>query len=110
MGKHESVFILKRYAPSPSPKNISFWRTAVRTYYELSSVDKKYTDRTIKALDIAINLAPTDPKLYYNKALILETQGKKDEEIQNLMQALILKPNYLEAKTTLDEATASAKP
>ena len=93
-----------------SPKNVSFWRTAIRTYFELASLDKKYTDNTLDALDMTIKLAPTDPKLYYNKALILESLGKKDEQIQNLKQALKLKPNYLDAKTSLSEATKAATP
>ncbi len=93
-----------------SPNNVSFWRTAVRTYFELSNLDKKYTGSTLAALDEAIKLAPTDPKLFYNKALILESEGKKEESIKNLQTALKLKPNYLEAKASLEEATASTKP
>ena len=92
-----------------SPNNISFWRTAIRTYFELSSLDPKYMEDTLNAIDTAIKLAPTDPKLYYNKALILESQKKKDESIQALKEALKLKPNYLEAQEALKEATASGK-
>lgn len=93
-----------------SPKNVSFLRTAVRTFFELSIIDKNYTDKTLQTLDLAIKLAPTDPKLYYNKALILDSMGKKDEEAQALQQAIKLKPNYLEALEQLKEATGSAKP
>jgi len=92
-----------------SPKNISFWRTAVRTYFELATLDKKYIDQTLQALDKAISLSPTDPKLYYNKALVLDTKGKKDEEIKFLQQALLLRPNYQEAIAQLKEATAPAR-
>ncbi len=92
-----------------SPKNVSFLRTAIRTYFELATVDKKYTDITLQALDKAIKLAPTDPKLYYNKALILQSQDKKDQAIEILKKTIQLKPNYLEALASLKEATASAK-
>lgn len=88
-----------------SPKNVSFWRSAVRTYFELALVDQ-----TLKALDNVILLAPTDPKPYYNKALILDSLGQKQEEIKVLQQAIELKPNYLEALAQLKEATASARP
>ncbi|TSC88248.1 MAG: Uncharacterized protein G01um10147_153 [Microgenomates group bacterium Gr01-1014_7] len=81
-----------------SPKNVSFWRTAVRTYFELADFNK-----TLETLDKAIRLAPTDPKLYYNKALILESLGKKEEAVLELKKAINLKPNYLEAKAQLDE-------
>ena len=90
-----------------NPNNVSFWRSAIRTYFELSSLDKKYIEVTLTTIDHTIKLAPTDPKLYYNKALILDSQGKKAEGIKVLEQALQLKPNYLEAKAQLKEATKS---
>lgn len=92
-----------------NPKNVSFWRTGIRTYFELVTLDKKYIDLTLKALDQAIKLAPTDPKLYYNKALVLESLGKKDEAVQTLKAALKLKPDYLEVIEQLKEATKSGE-
>jgi len=92
------------------PKNVSYYRTAVRTYFELAALDKKYVEKTLEVLNKAIALAPTDPKLYYNKALILHALGRKDEEVKVLQQALKLKPDYLELLDQLKEATASAKP
>lgn len=92
-----------------SPQNISFYRTAVRTYFELSLTDNAFIDKTLQTLDQSIKLAPTDPKLYYNKALILESIGKKEEQIRALEKALQLKPNYLEALALLKEATGSAR-
>lgn len=93
-----------------SPKNVSFVRTAVRTYFELSTLDKSFIAKTLQTLDRGIQLAPTDPKLYYNKALILQSQGKKAEATAQLQKAIALKPNYLEALAQLKEATASGKP
>ncbi len=87
-----------------SPNNVSFWRTAVRTYFELSSLDKIYTEKTLEALDKAISLAPTDPKLYYNKALILQSLDEKEKAVEVLKKAIELKPNYLEALEQLKEA------
>lgn len=92
-----------------SPSNISFWRTAIRTYFELSTLDDKYLTQTLMALDMAIKLAPTDPKLYYNKALILSSTGKTKEVITLLQKAVFLKPNYVEAVEALKEATSSSK-
>jgi len=90
-----------------NPRNVSYLRTAVRTYFELSLIDNAFTDKALQALDKSIRLAPTDPKLLYNKALILESIGKKDESIETLRQTLKLKPNYLEAVAQLQEATKS---
>lgn len=92
-----------------SPKNVSFLRTAIRTYFELSSTDNIYTQKTIDAINQTITLAPTDPKLYYNRALVLESVGKKEEAIIALKKALELKPNYIEALDQMKEATAPAK-
>src|SRR3990167_9271768 len=80
-----------------SPKNISFYRTAVRTYFELASLDEKYFDKTLEALDMATALAPTDPKLYYNKGLVLLQVGDKEKAKEAFEKAVKLKPNYQEA-------------
>ncbi|MDO8573861.1 MAG: O-antigen ligase family protein [Candidatus Daviesbacteria bacterium] len=79
-----------------SPKNVSYFRTAIRTYFALSEMDK-----TLQILDSAIKLAPTDPKLFYNKALVLEAMDKKDDSIKALNEAVRLKPNYTEALSGL---------
>lgn len=86
-----------------SPANVSLWRTAIRTYYVLSIIDKEYEQKTIEVIDKTISLAPTDPKLYYNKALILSQQDKLPEAIEVMSEAIELKPNYREAKISLGE-------
>lgn len=91
-----------------NPKNVSFWRTAIRTYFEISAFDKIYTQKTLEAVNRAIQLAPTDPKLYYNKALILESIDKKEQALEALKKALELKPNYLEVKEKLDEINSQS--
>ena len=81
-----------------SPKNVSYWRTAIRTYFELSDIDL-----TLDALNKSIALAPTDPKLYLTKATILQSIGKNNEAKEALKKAIELKPNYQEAKANLDK-------
>ena len=85
------------------PHNTSFYRTAIRTYYQLSALDQKFVDKTLKTLDQTILLSPTDPKLLFNKAMILSVNGKNQEAVKVLEQTLKLKPNYLEAKEKLKE-------
>ena len=85
------------------PKNVSFWRTAIRTYFALSTIDPAYNQKTIQALDKSIALAPTDPKLPYNKALVLEELNQNDQALQSFQQALQLKPNYHEALISLSD-------
>ncbi len=88
---------------SLSPKNLSLFRTAVRTYYALSNIDPKYNQITLHAIDESINLAPTDAKLYYNKALILANLERMDEAIKEMQKAIKLKPNYREAILSLGQ-------
>jgi len=85
------------------PSNTSLWRTAILNYYTLSLTDPQYEQKTMDTFDKTISLAPTDPKLYYNKALILEQLKRSDEAIKSLKQALALKPNYDDALFKLAE-------
>lgn len=86
-----------------SPKNISLLRTAIRTYYQLSILDPRFEDKTLKIIDQSIQLAPTDAKLYYNKGLVLLGFGKKREALEALKKAVELKPNYEDALRQLEE-------
>ncbi len=86
-----------------SPKNTSLWRTAIRTYYQLSSIDPAFEQKTVETIDRTISLAPTDPKLYFNKGLILAAQKKMPEAIIALEQAIKLKPNYLDTMLMLSD-------
>lgn len=94
--KDQSLSLTKKILED-SPNNTSFWRTAIRTYFALSSLDKIYTDKTLETIDHTIELAPTDAKLYYNKAVILGSQKRVDEAISTLKKATELKANYRDA-------------
>ncbi|MBI2601004.1 O-antigen ligase family protein [Candidatus Daviesbacteria bacterium] len=90
-----------KQAIEKSPNNVSFLRTAIRTYYQLASIDPEFNQKTLDTVDAAIKLAPTDPKLYYNKAIILGQLNKNEEAIKALDKALELKPNYREGYLAL---------
>jgi len=92
-----------KLALQASPANTSFYRTAIRTYYQLSALDDKYQKTTLQMLDKTIQLAPTDAKVYYNKGLILGQFGQTDEGLKALQKAIELKSNYREAYLTLGE-------
>ncbi|MBI2022471.1 tetratricopeptide repeat protein [Candidatus Daviesbacteria bacterium] len=82
-------------------KNTSFFRTAIRTFYQLSAIDSKFEKKTLEVVDKTIALAPTDAKLYYNKGLILYQLNRPEEAVVSFNQALELRPNYREAYLTL---------
>lgn len=100
--KDQSILFTEN-ALTQSPANVSLWRTAIRTYYVLSIMDPQYEAKTIEVIDETIRRAPTDPKLYYNKALILSQQNKLEDAIKNMLLAIDLKPNYREAKISLGD-------
>ncbi len=96
-------------ALASSPNNISLWRTAIRTFFQLSSIDPKYTQKTLDAFEKAITLAPTDPKLYQSKAQVFKAMDKQDEAIEAYKKAIELKPNYREAYLELGEVYQDKK-
>lgn len=80
-----------------NPKNITYLRSAIRTYFELSSIDEAYNQKTLESFDKAIVLASTDPKLYYNKGLVLGGLNRSEEALSEIQRAIDLKLNYREA-------------
>ena len=81
----------------------SILRTAIRTYFQLSLLDPKYKDKTLEIVNQTIKLAPTDPKLLVNKAVILTQFERVPEAIENYQKAIELKPDYREAHLQLGD-------
>lgn len=98
--KTEAALITNRLLQE-HPANVSLFRTAIRTYYELAIIDPSFQQKTIDSFNQAITLAPTDAKLYYNKALILQQMNQPEAAVQAFQSAITLKPNYREAYYTL---------
>lgn len=84
-----------------SPRNLNVLKTRVKTFYALSLIQEKYLDQAFATLDQAIKLAPTDPKLVYNQALLYLRQKNTQKGIQALLKSLEMKPNYPDARNTL---------
>lgn len=84
-----------------NPRNVSFYRTAIRTYYLLSELDQSYSQKTLELIDQTITMAPTDPKLPYHKSVILNDLGKSSEALELLNKTLQMKPDYRDARITL---------
>jgi len=99
--KSESIKEVEKFLKQ-NPKNVSLLRSAIRTYAELASLDDKFLEGTLVLVDRAITLAPTDPKLYYNKGLILLQMNEKEQAKKAFERAVELKPNYQEALDEID--------
>ncbi|MFH1561073.1 MAG: O-antigen ligase family protein [Patescibacteria group bacterium] len=86
-----------------SPYQINFYKNQVKVYYYLSFYNLDYLTKGLEALLTAEQLAPTDPKIPYNTALIYQTLKQADLAEEYFQKALALKPNYQEAQAGLEE-------
>ncbi len=93
-----------------SPYNIFYLKTKIRNqyYYYLITLDKNYLFQSLKDLEKAVKIAPTDPKIYQTKglfySLIAENENDKqvkkqyyEKSFQSLEKSLLLKPDFLDA-------------
>lgn len=101
-----------------SPKNIQYWKTSAKNnlvYYQIT-LDKKYLETGLASAQTASALAPTEPKLPYTEAVfysvLAEESTDKNTQKFYIMQAeasakkaLLLKPNYINAKEFLEKLT-----
>lgn len=90
-----------------SPNNLSLWRKAQSSYFELSLSDSRFLEAAENAGIVTTNLAPTDPAAYYNLALIQKTMGKTQNARNSFGIALKLKPDYVEAQDQLNSLDLS---
>ncbi|HCS78506.1 TPA: hypothetical protein DIV55_02050 [Patescibacteria group bacterium] len=77
-----------------SPQNVNFWKTRTRVLYELSVLDQSFLEEALAAIEIARQLAPTDPKIIYNAGVIYGELGKNEEAINSFTHAIEIKPDY----------------
>jgi O-antigen ligase len=82
------------YSLKVSPYNLNFWKNRTRLFYSLAQSDEKYNQQALEALLMANKLAPTDPKIMYNLALVYGRLNQQETAIKTLEEAVELKPNY----------------
>lgn len=92
----------QKIARSMSPNNLNLAKDSVRLYYLLSEADPKLLSIAISQIKDAQKLAPNDPKLLYNLALLYSSDKKQSElVIPTLKKALELKSDYRDARLLL---------
>jgi len=67
----------------------------------LSQVAPEFNSDALEAISVASQLAPTDAKIAYNKAVILGRLHKNIEAIDTLTKTIELKPDYRDAYVAL---------
>ena len=76
-----------------SPLNINFWKTTIKVFYQLGSLNDEFYQKALEAAKIAIELSPTEPKLPYNLGLIYLQLDDQEKAIECFKKAVDLKPN-----------------
>ena len=84
-----------------SPYHLNFWKNRTKVFFKLGEIDQKYYQSAYQSLVQANKLAPTDAKILYNLALIQYQLEQTVEAITTLQKAILLKPNYADARYAL---------
>lgn len=83
---------------SRNPNNVVYKKTRTRTLFTLAQMQPELLDTAYKTILEAQQLAPTDAKILYNKALIEEVKEEPQKALKTLDEAIKVKGNYLDAK------------
>jgi O-antigen ligase len=86
-----------------NPYNLNFWKNRTKVFYQLSQINPLYLQESLAALNRAVELAPTDPKVRYNLGLIYLVLEQEETAKKIFQQTLELKPNYSEVKEILEK-------
>jgi putative inorganic carbon (hco3(-)) transporter len=82
-------------------RHLNFHKSQVRVFITLSQLNPSFLSRAKQAIDVAVELAPTDAKLVYNQGAILLAMNQTTEAIVALEKAVAMKPNYEAARLEL---------
>lgn len=107
----ETAIKASDYALELNPRHLNFYKTRARIFINLAQIKPAYLNEAEKTLKTAIELSPTDAKLYYNLALIKLANDDRADGMTWLQKAIELKPNYLTARYELGKQwEAEGKP
>lgn len=90
----QQAVLLSNEIVTNHPNNVSFWKSRVRIFYLLSQTDPRYNMESLKAIEKAAELAPTDAKVLYNLGVIAGQNGDPKRGIEVLTKTIQLKPDY----------------
>lgn len=96
-------------AVETNPVHLNMWKSRAKVFIWLSAINEAYLDDAIKALENAKTLAPTNPKIWYNLALIYQSNDQNEPADAAFQQAITLKPNYEQARSSYAEFLTAQK-
>lgn len=91
-----------------NPLNLNDYKSRAKVYLAIAGLDAHYNEVAAAELEKSRTLAPTDPKLSYNLALVYTRLNKLDKAEEQLRESIKLRPIYPEpyyALTLLYEQT-----
>jgi O-antigen ligase/cytochrome c-type biogenesis protein CcmH/NrfG len=80
-----------------NPYHLNILKNRASLFVALSSIDKTHNREAIDTLEYAAQLAPTDPKILYNLALLYAREEQVGQTIELLERSVSLKPDYVES-------------
>ncbi len=84
-----------------NPHHLNFYKSRAQVLITLSQLDPSLLESASDALSAAIERAPTDAKLYYNRAMVDLSAENIETAQKSLETAVELKPNYIDARFEL---------
>jgi tetratricopeptide (TPR) repeat protein len=84
-------------AVSLNPVHLSYWKSRAKVFLYLAQFSPEFYDLSLEAMQQAARLAPTDPKIWFNQALLFDNLGRTEEARAAFEKAIAFKPNYLQA-------------
>ncbi|KKR76065.1 MAG: hypothetical protein UU21_C0019G0008 [Candidatus Levybacteria bacterium GW2011_GWA2_40_8] len=79
------------------PRNIVFWKSRVRIFYNLSQVDPSYLPKALEAMKKVHELGPTEASISYNLGVLYGQNGEVEKAVKELERTVRLKPDYRDA-------------
>ncbi len=98
----EAIFASNK-AITLNPVHLNFWKNRARVFIMLATIDTQYYVQALDALHRARELAPTDVKLVYNIALILDTLNETPSAREAYTDTIAMKPDYEEARNSFGQ-------
>lgn len=90
-----------------NPHNSLTVKSLLRTYFTLAKIEPIFEKDVEKYAKRITTLVPTEPRAFYDTALILSYLTKNDEALTYAQKAVSLKPDYGEAKELVKELESS---
>ncbi|MFZ1721009.1 MAG: O-antigen ligase family protein [Microgenomates group bacterium] len=96
-----SAVLASDIALAMNPHHLNFYKSRAQILITLSQLDPSLLKSANEVLSTAIEKAPTDAKLYYNRGMVLLSLNQETDAQHSFEKAVELKPNYIDARFEL---------